>query len=1086
MSLAQFVGRRPVTGAMFYTAVALMGVISWFFTPRELFPSISFPQLLVITRYGNAAPEEIENLVTKVIEESVGTVPNLKRVRSISKEGISLVTLEFNWGADMGFAHLAAREKLDQIKDRLPSEAEDPIINRVNPFAQPMMIYSVSGSQPMRQLTELSKQVVKQRLEKVTGVASATISGGEEREIVVQVDRQRMESQNISLTMVSDTLKDSNLNYPAGTVPGKFYEYIISTKGEFKNINEIKRMPIRVDRAEDYERTRDPEKDRDREHRAKDHRLMRLDGVAEVVDTLKEKTSFSRYNGRETISISLQKQADANTLSTAVRVRFAMEELSAVLEPKGIKLELVYDESVFIRKAINGVTLDGLVGGVLAFLVLYYFLKSWPISIIVALSIPASTLFTFTGMFLNKISINMLSLAGLGLGIGAMVDNSIVVAENITRHRLVLGKGVVQAAVEGTDEVAPSMITSALTNVAVLVPLLFAKGVAQLVFRDMFFIVACASFASVFVSITLVPLMTAHPLSFDVLRRLLGTKSAEPEPQKTNRFFGGVSRCWKWFTSGISDAALQRLLERYRHGLQWALDHPKMTTQIVLVVGVLSLGMLAVQDKVFMPKIDQGQFILKLQMPVGTRLEKTNEVALKMETILRSVPGFKESTVNVGSNNVDAVDALGNHQAQAIVNLDRHLISTDEFIDLLRAALEKEDLKGGEVQYILQDSVLSSAFETSAPVVVEIKGPDMVILKKMSEDILKDLSGIRGVFGAKTSLALPSTETRVEVDKVSAASYLLSVTEIARTALIGIKGFVSTTYKEGGQEVDVRVQLRPEDRGSLDDIRRLTIQNRDGLAIPLSELAHLRTAQGPSEIKHIDQQRAIVLSAHISKRSTRDVMSDVNVALEPYRQFTDYQVDLTGESRQMKESFGGLLIAMVLATALVYMIMAAEFESLWHPFLIMVTIPFSVVGVAISLFVTQTPISAPVFLGMILLFGSVVNYGIILIDFINQLRREGESLHSAVMNGCVTRLRPVLMSALTTILAVLPLALGLSEGGELSSPMAVVTFGGLGVSVLLSLFVVPLIYFHSERWRERHAPVLAEGEVLPENPHLGV
>jgi HAE1 family hydrophobic/amphiphilic exporter-1 len=1071
---------------MFYTAVALMGVISWFFTPRELFPSISFPQLLVITQYGNAAPEEIENLITKVIEESVGTVPNLKRVRSISKEGISLVTLEFNWGADMGFAHLAAREKLDQIKDRLPSEAEDPIINRVNPFAQPMMLYSVSGSQTIRQLTELSKQVVKQRLEKVPGVASATISGGEEREIVVQVDRQRMESQNVSLTMISDTLKDSNLNYPAGTVPGKFYEYIISTKGEFKNIGEISRMPIRVDRAEDYERTRDPEKDRDREHRAKDHRLMRLDGVADVVDTLKEKTSFSRYNGKETISISVQKQADANTLSTAVRVRFAMEELSAVLEPKGIKLDLVYDESVFIRQAISGVAFDGLLGGFLAFLVLYYFLKSWPMAIIVALAIPASTLFTFTGMFLNKISINMLSLAGLGLGIGNMVDNSIVVAENIARHRLVLKKSVLQAAVDGTDEVAPSMITSALTNVAVLVPLLFAQGVAQLVFRDMFFIVTCASFASVFISITLVPLMTAHPISFQWVRGFLGRSSSLSAFPPMGGMRGGLARCWKWFSSGLSDDSLNQLMERYRRSLQWVLDHPKISTQIIFLVGIFSLGVLAVQDKVFMPKIDQGQFILKLQMPVGTRLEKTNEVALKMEAVLRAVPGFKESTMNVGSNNVDAVDALGNHQAQAIVNLDRDVAPTDVFIGQLREALDNQDLMGGEVQYILQDSVLSSAFETSAPVVVEVKGPDMVTLKKMSEDILNDLAGIPGIFGAKTSLALPSTETRVEVDKVSAASYLLSVTEIARTALIGIKGFVSTTYKEAGQEVDVRVQLRSDDRTSLDDIRRLTVQNRDGMAIPLSELAKLRTAQGPSEIKHIDQQRAIVLSANISKRSTRDVMSDVNKILEPYRQITDYQVDLTGESRQMKESFGGLLIAMVLATALVYMIMAAEFESLWHPFLIMVTVPFSLVGVALSLFVTHTPVSAPVFLGMILLIGSVVNYGIILIDFMNQLRREGESVHAAVMDGCVTRLRPVLMSALTTILAVLPLALGLSEGGELSSPMAVVTFGGLGVSVLLSLFVVPMIYYHSELWRERRAAAFAPGDVpLDDTPSPG-
>ncbi len=1072
MSLARFIVRRPVTGTMFYAAVGLMGVISWFFTPRELFPSISFPQLLIITRYGNAAPEEIENLITKVIEESVGTVPNLKRARSLSKEGVSLVTLEFDWGTDMGFAHLTAREKLDQIKDRLPSEADDPIINRINPFAQPMMVYSVSGNQTMGQLTEIAKQVIKQRLEKVDGVASAVISGGEEREILVEVDRPRMESQNVSLTMLVDTLKDSNLNYPAGTVQGSFYEYLIRTMGEFQNIGEIRRLPVRVERPEEMDsrprwRGRRSE-DKDRDYSVEDQRLIYLDSMSEVKDAFKEKSSFSRYNGSDNVAIAVQKQADANTLATAKKVRFAMRELAGVLEPKGVRLELVYDESVFIQQAINGVTKDGILGGLLAFLVLYFFLRSWSIAAIVALSIPASTLITFTGMFLKNISINMLSLAGLGLGIGNMVDNSIVVAENIARHKTELGKKGPDAAMDGTDEVAPSMITSSLTNVAVLVPLLFAKGVAQLVFKDMFFIVTAASFASVFISITLVPLLMAHPVGFQWLTRLLKKTPAAPPPP--GEAFAGPNpfrRLANWFVRGLSEQAFGRLMGLYQRSLAWVLHHPKTTVQIVLLGAVASFGLLAIQDKVFMPKVDQGQFILKIKMPVGTRLVKTDEVMRKVEGLLKEVPGFKEATVAVGSNASEAVEALGDHEGQAIININRKIRPTDEYIDEVKEVLESQDLSGAEVQYILQDSVLASAFETSSPIVVEIKGPDLTILKKMSEEIMRGLGGIAGVYGVKTSLALPSTETRVEIDKVRAASYQLSVAEIARTALIGIKGFVATTYKEKGQEVDVRVRLRTEDRTSMDDIGRLSVQSRDGMAVPLSELALLHTAEGPSEIKHMDQQRAIVVSGNIAKRSTRDVFKDVEALLSTYQGVADYQVDLTGESRQIKESFGGLAVAMILAVALVYMIMASEFESLWHPFIIMVTVPFSVVGVAISLAMTGTPLSAPVFLGMILLVGSVVNYGIILIDFMNQRRREGVALWESVVEGCSTRLRPVLMSSLTTVLAVLPLALGLSDGGELASPMAVVTFGGLGISVLLSLFVLPLAYYHSELWREK-------------------
>lgn len=1069
MSLARFIVRRPVTGTMFYAAVGLMGIISWFFTPRELFPSISFPQLLIITRYGNAAPEEIENLITKVIEESVGTVPNLKRARSLSKEGVSLVTLEFDWGTDMGFAHLTAREKLDQIKDRLPSEADDPIINRINPFAQPMMVYSVSGNQTMGQLTEIAKQVIKQRMEKVDGVASAVISGGEEREILVEVDRPRMESQNVSLTMLVDTLKDSNLNYPAGTVQGSFYEYLIRTMGEFQNIGEIRRLPVRVERPEEMDsrprwRGRRSE-DKDRDYSVEDQRLIYLDSMAEVKDTFKEKSSFSRYNGSDNVAIAVQKQADANTLATAKRVRFAMKELAGVLEPKGVRLELVYDESVFIQKAIQGVTKDGIIGGLLAFLVLYFFLRNWSVAAIVAMSIPASTLITFTGMFLKNISINMLSLAGLGLGIGNMVDNSIVVAENITRHKTELNKNGPEAAMDGTDEVAPSMITSSLTNVAVLVPLLFAKGVAQLVFKDMFFIVTAASFASVFISITLVPLLMAHPIGFRLFSRWVRPRDAVAGevPARPPVF----RRAYQWFVQGLSEQAFGRWMALYQKSLAWVLHHPKTTVQIVLLGALASFGLLAIQDKVFMPKVDQGQFILKIKMPVGTRLLKTDEVMRKVEGLMKEVPGFKETTVAVGSNASEAVEALGDHEGQAIVNVDRNVRSTDEYIEEVKEVLEAQDLSGAEVQYILQDSVLSSAFETSSPIVVEIKGPDLTILKKMSEEIMRGLGDIKGVYGVKTSLALPSTETRVEIDKLRAASYQLSVAEIARTALIGIKGFVATTYKEKGQEVDVRVRLRTEDRASMDDIGRLTVQSRDGMAVPLSELAHLHTAEGPSEIKHMDQQRAIVVSGNIAKRSTRDVFKDVEALLSTYQGVADYQVDLTGESRQIKESFGGLAVAMILAVALVYMIMASEFESLWHPFIIMVTVPFSVVGVAISLALTGTPLSAPVFLGMILLVGSVVNYGIILIDFMNQRRREGVPLWESVVEGCSTRLRPVLMSSLTTVLAVLPLALGFSDGGELASPMAVVTFGGLGISVLLSLFVLPLAYYHSELWREK-------------------
>jgi hydrophobic/amphiphilic exporter-1 (mainly G- bacteria), HAE1 family len=1081
MGLASVCVRRPVTASMFYLGTFLLGAISWTLTPRELFPSVSFPQLLVVTRYGNAAPEEIENLITKVIEESVGTVPNLKRVKSLSKEGVSLVTLEFDWGVDMGFAHLSAREKIDQIKDRLPSEAEEPIINRINPFAQPMMIFSVSGDMHMARLTEVTKKVVKQRLEKVSGVASANISGGLEREIQVLVDRGRIEASNLSLSQVVDALKDTNLNYPGGTVQGKFYEYLLRTMGEFKNLSEIGKTIVKVDKPE--------EEDRDREERrrtarrtneVRSERLLSLESVAEVVDAFKDKTSYSRHNGQDNVSISLQKQADANTITTANRVREALDELRASL-PRGMQLDLVYDESVFIERAVGGVTQDGVTGGVLAFLVLYYFLKSFSMAVIVAMAIPASTLFTFTGMFFNGISINMLSLAGLGLGIGNMVDNSIVVAENIARHRDEMSKSTIDAAIDGTEEVAASMVTSSLTNVAVLLPLLFARGVAQLIFRDMFFIVTCASFASVFISITLVPLLTGHPLPIGKLWNRLRGLPAVPEVAPADAAApaegeGKLKRLYRSFLSGLSDEALQNLIDRYQRALAWVIVNPRKTWMTVAASMVVSFFMLTFQDKVFMPKFDQGQFMLRVQMPVGTRLDVTDRVSRSVERVLKGIDGVQDITSNVGSTNVESVDALGAHQAQLLVNVDREKgVSSEAVIAKLRAALDRENLEGAEIQYILQDSILASVFETAAPIVVEVKGPDLITLRKLSEDIGRELGGVAGVYGVKSSLALPSAETRVDIDKVRASAYGLSVAEIARTALIGVKGFIATNYKEAGEEVGVRVQLRQEDRVDVAAIQHLAVRAPSGVMVPLSDVAELHMARGPSEIRHMDQQRSVLVSANVQDRSTSEVIEEVSAMLTPFQGLADYQVVLSGESQQMKESFGGLVVAMALAVLLIYMIMAAEFESLWNPLIIMITIPFSLVGVALSLFLTGTPLSAPVFLGTILLAGSVVNYGIVLIDFMKQLKEEGHDLWTTVIHGCSTRLRPILMSSLTTILAVLPLALGLSEGSELSSPMAVVTFGGLAISVLLSLFIIPLIYYTSEEWlAKRQGPAAQE------------
>ncbi|MBK8576644.1 MAG: efflux RND transporter permease subunit [Elusimicrobia bacterium] len=1074
---------------MIFSGVCLMGLITWFLNARELFPSISFPQLLVITRYGNAAPEEIENLITKVIEESVGTVPNLKRVRSLSKEGISLVTMEFDWGTDMGFAHLSAREKIDQIKDRLPSDSEEPIINRINPFAQPMMIYSISGSLPMSEMTRQAKTVIKQRLEKVTGVASAVISGGQEREIRVEVDMGRMEATGVSLNSLVDSLKETNLNYPGGTTMGKTYEYLVVTKGEFKHIGEIGRTVVKVSQPPDegergFAR---PGSKRDASS-PKDQRLVYLDTMSETKDDFKEQTSFSRHNGMANISIAVQKQADANTLNTAERVLAAIREIRLVL-PKGVQLDLVYNEADFIRDAINGLVVDSILGGILAFLVLYFFLRNVTSSVIAALTIPLSAMFTFICMYFGHVSINLLSLAGIGLAVGALVDNAIVCMENVTRHREELGKDHASAAIDGTQEVVMPMFSSAITNVAVFLPLLFVQGAAQKLFRDLFIANALATMGSYFVAITLIPQLVSHPVPLAplqaLLRRFFPKKDPDPTPVAVSAASPGlIRRGLRYFSHGIPDKDYHLLTEGYKSVLDRSIRSPRKLSLLLGLLVVLSLVLMGFQPKVFMPQFDQGRFILKIDLPVGTRLEITNKVMEKVERKLREVSAVTDISVAVGSNHSDAVDALSSFQAQAIVNLDRHRMSTDEVIEDIKTRLEKENLEGAQVQFLLQGSVLASAFESSSPILIEIKGHDLATLRKMSEDVTKEIETVPGIYGVKTTLALPSPETRVEVDRERAASYNLSVSEIARTALIGLKGFVATTYKEGGQEVDVRVQLRPEDRANTDSVRRLVVQTHNGLMVPLSEISTIVTARGPSEIKHLDQQRAVLISANILKRSSSDVIADIDSRLGQF-EMADYHLKLSGESQQMKESFGPLGIAMVMGVLANYMIMAAEFEDLWHPLIVLGTIPLGVIGVALSLYLTGTPLSAPVILGCIMLGGMVVNNGIVLIDFMNVLRRSGVALREAVFQASTARFRPIVMSNMTSVLGVLPLASGLTEGSELTSPMAVVAVGGLTVSALLTLILIPLLYYYWEKWRADRAATEIPVSPDPEPPAGG-
>ncbi|MBN1594295.1 efflux RND transporter permease subunit [candidate division FCPU426 bacterium] len=1044
--------------AMIFLAIILLGFISYMRLPRELFPPITFPQLTVLTNYENAAPEEIEVLITKPIEDACSSVNNVKRIVSTSREGVSLVMLEFGWGTSMDFAALNVREKIDLVKEKLPRECEDPIVMKFNPFELPAMTLSVSADMPLYEVREVAKKIIKNQLEKAEGVAAVQITGGLDREILVDLDLGRLNAAKLSSLSVMEALKNSNVNYPAGTIHGHFYDYLIRTMGEFTTLDDIANSPIGLDKSAEYEAQEEQAlniaevpitEPTDEEKRRVDNRVVLVSDIGEVKDTFKEKTSISRYNGRENISITIQKQAGSNTLEVVSNVKKALDKLKADL-PKGrnIKIITVYDQSIFVRQSINGVFRDAFVGGVLAFLVILVFLRNLRSSIIVMTSIPISILATFSLMYFSNITLNMMSLGGLALGIGRLVDDSIVCIENIYRH-CQLGLKPKEAAVVGASEVSTAVVASTLTTIVVFLPMVFVKGVAGQLFSHLALTVTFSLMASTVGAMLLIPMLVSQGSE----RQLNEIK-----------FLRVVERF------------LNKLESFFMLTLDWFLKNRLVSMGLVLGLFLATMLLVIPIKKEFMPKVDQGQFVVKINLPTGALIDVTDRVAKQVEDILLAIPEIYNVTLNIGSSKDEdvgqAAEAMGSHQAQLMINLKKERDrSTGDVVQELKDKVDKLDTGPARFEYLVQDSALQiSAFTGGAPVAVVVKGNDLNLMEKITKDVEELLLGVRGIYGVKNTIVEEAPETKVYIQRDKAALYNLSVDDIARTAKLAIKGTAETKFKEPGKdEVDIRVRMRQEDRENVTDLRNLFVHSPLEMQVPLNEVAYIGVGVGPSEIKRQDRQRYIMVTANIYKRSLNEVIAEIREKLNKYPVPEEYYVYIGGESEQMAESFQSLVFALVLAFLLVYMIMASQFESLIQPFIIMFTVPLSLIGVMILLFLSATPISIVVIIGMIMLIGIVVSNGIILIDYTNLLREQGVEAEDAIVRASRIRMRPILMTAFSTVIALCPLALAIGEGAELMSPLAVTVIGGLTSSTFLTIVVIPVIYLMVDEAKERLA-----------------
>ncbi|MDD4980033.1 MAG: efflux RND transporter permease subunit [Candidatus Omnitrophica bacterium] len=1080
MNIPKLSVNRPITTIMIFTAIVLLGFISWGRLPQELFPSITYPQITVVTAYENAAPEEIESLITKSIEEAVGTVNNVKRISSISKEGLSLVMAEFNWGTNMDFAALNVREKIDLVKEKLPRESQEPIVMKYNPFDLPIMNLAVTGGLPPLELREICRKYIKDSIEKTEGVASATITGGDEREILVEIDQPRLRASQIPIVSVVDSLRAANINYPAGTIKESFYEYLIRTMGEYQKVTEIQETPTALDLPEEEAKTQEEKEKKEKQGR----RLVYLKDIAKVEDTIKEKTSISRYNGKDSVSLVIRKQSGTNTLNVVKGVKKEIQKLLAEKLPQGIKIQVTYDQSQFIQEAISNVRDAAVQGAFLAFLVLFFFLWEFKSSGVITFSIPISIMATFCLMYFSNINLNMMSLGGLALGVGMLVDNSIVVIENIFRHRQ-MQKNPIQACIDGTQEMVGPIIGSTLTTVAVFLPFAFVLGVVGQIFKQLSLTITFSLIVSIIVALSLVPVLISlgRRRKSQSLALLQSLETALVDKTK------------------LIQEKFQRLQSAYGKFIANMLHQKGKVIGIVLLLFFISMFVILFwTQRQFLPRVDQRQFIIKVELAPGTRLEITDSVVKKIEGSLLKLPETKDVTVNIGSSaertsaETTSLQTLGSHQAQIMVNLKKKsrafntLRSTDEVIQYLKNKLEKQDLEGAEIEYVAQETSFGTALEQGAPIAVEIKGADLNKLIEISSSLQSKMSKISGVYGIKSNMPAPSPETKLHVLKDKASLYGLSVRDIAVTAQVALKGYVATKFKEkqGQEDVDIRVRLRPEDRSDLGNLRRLLIHSPLGMDVSLSDVAYLTKGKGPTEIKRVDQQRNIILTANTYGRNFNQIINEINKIIRSAgaKVSKDYSLELVGEQQRMKESFHSLAFAMALAFILVYMIMAGEFESLWQPFLIMFTIPLSLIGVAFALSITRTPLSSVAYLGIIMLGGIAVNNGIVLIDLVNVLRKQGYSAYDAVVEASKNRLRPILMTSLTTILGLLPLALGIGEGAELQAPLAITVMGGLTSATFLTLVFIPALYLMAHGYFETPPPLpeikIAREEIKPE------
>ncbi len=1052
MKLIEFSTRRPVSIIIFAAAAVVFGLVAFSQLATDLLPDINYPSLTVQTTFEGTAPIEVESLITRPVENAVGVVNNVVRVISSSRTDVSEVTLEFSWGTNMDLAALDVRERLDVLQ--LPADADRPLLLRFDPSLDPILRLGLSGGSDLVRLRLVAEEQVKRALERIEGVAAVVVSGGLEEEIQVALDDRRLANLGLSADRVLSRLAQENINLTGGRLREGQTEFLVRTVNEFVRPEDMNAVVIDSSQGA----------------------IVTLQDVARVFKGHKEREIITRINGQESVEVAIYKEGGTNTVTVSDAVTASLDNLRERLQKldPSLQLTIVTDQARYIRQSVSEVLRTALYGGLLAILVLFLFLRSWKTTLIISLAIPISVIATFFLMYVSGISLNIMSLGGLTLGVGLLVDNAIVVLESIQRRRDE-GMDEIEAAQAGTSEVARAVIASTLTTICVFVPIVFVEGVAGQLFGDQAMTVAFSLVVSLLVALTVIPMLASRDFT---------PPAAASENQEGTERRSGLSRkvgnaaffLTVLVASGLK--AVGRLLGRllgwltaiplalFQRGFDWVaavyarlldrvLRHPVATVAIAFVLLIGSLLLIPKLGRELIPELIQGEFFVNTELPPGTHLDVTQRRMASLEAVSM---GMEDVT------SVYSISGASNEQGGAAgerrENIGQLTLTINPPVSRQREEMVMADLRDAldRQEGMTYRFGRPSYFSFRTPIEVEIRGYNLRLLDRLADRLVEQMSEIEGLTDIKSSTEGGNPELQITFDRERLATLGLTLGEVAPVVRSKVQGAIATDIQREDRKIDIRMRSQEQYRDSTQDLLQLTVHQIGKTAIPLGAVATVEEVEGPAEIRRSEGERVALVTANLAGGDLGTVSEQIAVALEEMSLPSGYEWRIGGQRQEMETSFASMRLAILLAIFMVYLVMASQFESLLHPLVILFSVPFALIGLLVTLYATDTTVSIVVLIGAILLAGIVVNNAIILVDYTNQLRREGASKLEALRQAGEVRLRPILMTTATTVLGLLPMALGLGEGSELRSPMALTVIGGLVTSTALTLLIIPAVY----------------------------